>query len=194
MIAKLTGIVDEILDDAIVIDVNGVGYLVYVTTKLLQESVIGDKVSVRIEHIIKQDAQFLCGFQSTEEAGVFKVLLNVHGIGVRSALAILSTLSISEIASAVATQDASALSRVSGIGKKTAERILLELKDKTLSVLKDIKPQNNANINDAMLGLISLGYQKNVVLPLLQKITKRLGFNASANDIIREALKEITLL
>ena len=122
---------------------------------------------------------------------VSNALLNVHGIGVRSALAILSTLSISEIATAVATQDATPLSRVSGIGKKTAERILLELKDKTLSTLRNIQPQNNENINDAMLGLISLGYQKNNVVRLLQKVSKELGSNASANDLILRALKEI---
>ena len=191
MIAKLTGIVDEILDDAVVIDVGGVGYLVYATTRLLHESTVGAQISLQIEHIIKQDAQFLCGFQTKEEVAVFRVLLNVHGIGVRSALAILSTLSISEIATAIATQDAIPLSRVSGIGKKTAERILLELKDKTLSTLKDVKPQSNENINDAMLGLLSLGYQKSSVVPLLQKISKELGSTASANDLILRALKEI---
>ena len=68
---------------------------------------------------------------------------------------------------------------------------MLELKDKTLSTLKDVKPQNNENINDAMLGLISLGYQKNNVVQLLQKISKELGSNASANDLILRALKEI---
>ena len=122
---------------------------------------------------------------------VSNALLNVHGIGVRSALAILSTLSISEFATAVATQDATPLSRVSGIGKKTAERILLELKDKTLSTLRNVQPQNNENINDAMLGLISLGYQKNNVARLLHKVSKELGSNASANDLILRALKEI---
>ncbi len=191
MIAKLTGTVDEILDDSIIIDVNGVGYQVYATSSLLQGSAVGAPISVCIEHIIKQDAQFLCGFQSKEEAGVFKVLLNVHGIGVRSALSILSTLSISEIATAVATQDASMLSRVSGIGKKTAARILLELKDKTLSVLKDVNYQSNETLNDAILGLISLGYSRNSVVPLLQKISQELGVNAETNDLIRQALKEI---
>ena len=194
MIAKLTGIVDEILDDSIIIDVNGVGYQVYATSSLLKKSTVGETISVQIEHIIKQDTQFLCGFQTKEEVGVFRVLLNVHGIGVRSALSILPTLSISEIATAVATQDATPLSRVSGIGKKTAERILLELKDKTLLNVKDVQLQSNSAINDAMLGLISLGYQKSIVLPLLQKVTKKLGFNAPSNEIIREALREVTTL
>jgi len=191
MIAKLTGIVDAILDDSIIIDVNGIGYQVYATSSLLQKSIVGERLSVQIEHIIKQDAQFLCGFQTKEEIGVFRVLLNVHGIGVRSALAILSTLSISEIATAVATQDATPLSRVSGIGKKTAERILLELKDKTLVAIKDVQLQSNSAINDAMLGLISLGYKKSKILPLLQQISSELGANITANDLIIHALRNL---
>ena len=191
MIAKLTGIVDAILDDSIIIDVNGIGYQVYATSSLLQKSIVGERLSVQIEHIIKQDAQFLCGFQTKEEIGVFRVLLNVHGIGVRSALTILSTLSISEIATAVATQDATPLSRVSGIGKKTAERILLELKDKTLVSIKDVQLQSNSAINDAMLGLISLGYKKSKILPLLQQISSELGANITANDLIIHALRNL---
>ncbi len=191
MIAKLTGVVDEILDDSIIIDVNGMGYQVYATSSLLQKSIVGERISVQIEHIIKQDAQFLCGFQTKEEVGVFRVLLNVHGIGVRSALAILSTLSIGEIATAIATQDATPLSRVSGIGKKTAERILLELKDKTLVAIKDVQPQSNSAINDAMLGLISLGYKKSKILPLLQQISSELGCNVAANDLIVHALRNL---
>lgn len=191
MIAKLTGVIDEILEDSIIVDVNGVGYQVYVTSSLLHGSSVGAQISVRIEHIIKQDAQFLCGFQTKEEIGVFRVLLNVHGIGVRSALAILSALTISEIATAIATQDASLLSKVSGIGQKTAERILLELKDKTVAEIKDVTYSNNENIQDAMLGLISLGYKKNDILPLLQRISKELGSTASANDLIFRTLKEV---
>ena len=191
MIAKLTGVVDQILDDSIVIDVGGVGYQVYITSKLKQGLTLGDSASVRILHIFKQETQFLCGFQNDDEMSVFKILLDIHGIGIKSALAILSTLTISEIATAVATQEPSIISRVSGIGKKTAERILLELKDKTLTELKDVTQHQNPNLNDAMLGLISLGYQKNSILPLLREISKRLGADASANDLIIQALKEI---
>lgn len=191
MIAKLTGTIDEILRDSIIIDVAGVGYQVYVTSRLLQESVVGVKTSIKVLHVIKQDVQLLCGFSTEEEMGIFKVLLSIHGVGVRSALSILSTLSISEIATAIATQDAILLSQVSGIGKKTAERILLELKDKSLAAVKDIKHQNNDNMHDAMLGLISLGYQRNEVLPLLQKISNELGLTATANDLIIHALRKI---
>ncbi len=192
MIAKLTGTVDQILEDSIIIDVGGVGYQVYVTSKLIQQIEPGNSISVRTCHIFRQEMQFLCGFQNEEEMRVFKALLDVPGIGVKSGIAVLSTLSIGEIATAIATQDSAILCRVSGIGKKTAERILLELKDKSLTELKDIaKQENNENLNDALLGLISLGYQKNHVLPLLKEISKKLGTDATANDLIIQALREI---
>ena len=192
MIAKLSGAVDQILEDSIIIDVGGVGYQVFVTSKFAQQLEIGIQISARICHIFRQEMQFLCGFQNEEEMRVFKALLDVPGIGVKSGLAVLSTLSIGEVATAIATQDSAILCRVSGIGKKTAERILLELKDKSLTELKDVvKQQDNENLNDALLGLISLGYQKSNVLPLLKDISRRLGGNASANDLIIQALREI---
>lgn len=191
MIAKLTGIVDEILDEALVIDVSGVGYQVFATSKLLQSAVVGERISIRVLHIFKQDAQYLCGFQSSDEIGVFKALLDVPGIGVKSALAVLSTLSIAEFATAVAMQDSEALRKVNGIGRKTAERVLLELKDKSLPKLKDVSTHGNENLNDAMLGLISLGYQKGSILPLLKEISQQLGTTATANELILAALKRI---
>ena len=191
MIAKLTGIVDEILDEALIIDVSGVGYQVFATSKLLQSAVVGERISVRVLHIFKQDAQYLCGFQSGDEIGVFKALLDVPGIGVKSALAVLSTLSIAEFATAVAMQDSEALRKINGIGRKTAERVLLELKDKSLPKLKDVSTHGNENLNDAMLGLISLGYQKGSILPLLKEISQQLGATATANELILAALKRI---
>ena len=120
MIAKLSGIVDQILEDSIIIDVGGVGYQVFVTSKFAKQLEVCAQISVRIYHIFRQEMQFLCGFQSEEEMRVFKALLDVPGIGVKSGLAVLSTLSIGEVATAIATQDSSILCRVSGIGKKTA--------------------------------------------------------------------------
>lgn len=192
MIARLSGVVDEVLEDSLIIDVGDVGYQVFVTDQLRQCSEVGSSLSLRIFHIFKQEFQYLCGFKDSEEIRIFKALLDVHGIGVKSALAILSTLSIEEFATAVATQDSTALCRVSGVGKKTAERILLELKDKTLTKLKDVvSKHDNESLNDALLGLISLGYQKNSVLPLLKEISQRLGPTASANELIVNALREL---
>ena len=191
MIAKLKGKVDEIFDDSIIIDANGVGYQVYVASQLKNSANIGDAISLRIYHIFKQENQYLCGFQDAEEMNIFKALLDVPGIGVKSAMSILSTLSIEEFAMAVASQDPTTLCRAGGVGKKTAERILLELKDKTLTKIKDVCSKGNENINDAILGLISLGYQKNNILKIVSEVSQKLGQSASTNELIVQCLKEI---
>lgn len=191
MIAKLTGIIDEIFEDSVIIDVNGTGYQVFITSKLKNSLETGEKVSLKISHIFKQENQFLCGFQSEDEKNAFKVLMDVPGIGVKSAMAILSSISLEDLATAIATQEAVILCKVPGVGKKTAERILLELKDKNITKIKDVYDKSNENINDAVLGLISLGYQKSIVQKTIINVYKRLGSNTPTNELIVEALKEI---
>lgn len=191
MIAKLSGIIDEILDDSIVVDVNGIGYQIFITSKLKSNLEIGEKISLKISHIFKQENQFLCGFQYEDEKNAFKVLMDVPGIGIKSAMAILSAISLEELATAIATQEASILCKVSGVGRKTAERILLELKDKNIAKIKDVYDKSNENINDAVLGLISLGYQKSIVQKTIINVYKKLGSNTPTNELIVESLKEI---
>ncbi len=204
MIAKLKGNIDSINDDStIIIDVNGVGYMVFVSSKLIENIHVGDYVDIKTMHIFKQDQQYLCGFQNSEELTIFKALLDVPGIGVKSAMSIISSLSIQEIAVGIATQDSSILCRVNGIGKKTASRILLELKDKSLTKLT-IDPQNNnnlnnnnniyndQNVNDAILGLVSLGYQKSHVIRVINDIMKNNDYkNIQTNELIVLGLKNI---
>ncbi|MDR3031309.1 MAG: Holliday junction branch migration protein RuvA [Holosporales bacterium] len=191
MIARLTGKIDFILEDSIIIDANGIGFQVFIATKLKDSFSIGQEISLRIFHVFRQEQQYLCGFSNEEELNIFKALLDVPGIGVKSAISVLSTLSVEEFAVAVANQDPETLCRVGGVGRKTAERILLELKDKTITKIKDIYFKENQNINDAILGLISLGYQKNMVIKLISEISKTLGQTASTNEIIVQCLKNI---
>ncbi len=192
MLAKLKGTVDAILEDSIIIDVNGVGYLVHVSSKFLEAVHVGDNVDVRVHHIFKQEQQILCGFKNSEEMSIFKALLDVHGIGVKSAMSVLSTLSPEEFAMAVANQDPTTLCRVGGIGRKTAERILLELKDKTLIKMMEVcSSKIKSNVNDAILGLISLGYQKGSISRAIAEVSARLGKEASTNELIVQCLKEI---
>lgn len=191
MIAKLSGIIDEILDDSIVIDVNGIGYQVFIASKLKSSLEIGEKISLKISHIFKQENQFLCGFQYEDEKNAFKVLMDVPGIGIKSAMAILSAISLEDLATAIATQEAAILCKVPGVGRKTAERILLELKDKNIAKIKDVYDKSNENINDAVLGLISLGYQKSIVQKTIINVYKKLGSSTPTNELIIESLKEI---
>lgn len=193
MIAKLKGKIDEINEDHVIIDVLGVCYTVYVSLKFIESLKVGDSAEIRTMHIFKQEQQFLCGFANFEEQTVFKALLDVHGVGVKSGMSVLSSLSPMEIAVAIATQDSSILCKVNGIGKKTAERILLELKDKTITKF-EYKPSEKSStnsINDAILGLISLGYQKSQVIKVVNNVINREGNNITTNDLIVLCLKEI---
>lgn len=193
MIAKLKGVVDTINEDSLIIDVGGVGYSVFVTSRFLSDVHKGDKVDVLTYHIFRQDQQYLCGFQSNSEIALFKNLLDVPGIGVKSALAVLSILSPEKLAIAIATQDTDALLKVGGIGKKSAARILLELKGKSSLQLKDspVLNLNSDNVNDAILGLVSLGYQRSYVLEKVSKIVNEVGRDVSTNEIILQCLKEL---
>ncbi len=194
MIAKLKGIIDSVMGDSVIIDVGGVGYFVYVTARFLSTTQVGDSVEVLVHHIFKQDQQYLCGFQNSYELALFKNLLDVPGIGVKSALSILSMLSPEELAIAIASQDAAALFKVSGIGAKTASRILLELKGKTILEIKNLNRTvggTSGNVNDAILGLISLGYQRNHVIKAVQKVIRDCGDSAPVNDIIVLSLREL---
>jgi Holliday junction DNA helicase RuvA len=191
MIAKLRGTIDYILEDSVIIDTGILGYKVNVSQKLLQKLKIGEEIGLYIHHVFKQEQQYLCGFTDYEEINVFEALLNVPSIGVKSALSVVSDLTIEEFAMAIANQDADTLCRVNGIGEKTAARILLELKGKTLLKIKDMYSKGKSHVNDAMLGLVSLGYQKAKVMRTLTKVCDEIGHDAPANEIIVHCLKEL---
>ncbi|MDR1034389.1 MAG: Holliday junction branch migration protein RuvA [Holosporales bacterium] len=191
MIAKLRGVVDSILDDSILLEVHGICFQVFVSSRCKKSIRVGDDLVLRILHIFKQEGQTLCGFQNDEEIGIFKALLDVRGIGIKSSLSILSELSIEEIAMAVIDQDATMLCRAEGVGKKTAERILLELKGKTIPKISDIKLVGNGVIGDAILGLLSLGYKKDSIIKVVSNIAEKIGQKATTSDIIVQSLKEL---
>jgi Holliday junction DNA helicase RuvA len=190
MIAKLRGVIDSILEDSIIIDVCGVGYHVYVSEKLRSTLIVGMDIVLGVLHIFRQESQSLYGFKDEMEKNIFKALLDVPGVGVKSAMSALSALSPEEFASAVANQDTSIICMAHGIGKKTAERILLELKDKVLTKLGPGNYVGSGNVSDAILGLVSLGYNKNNIVRNVNDIAARLGTNATASDIIFSFLKD----
>jgi Holliday junction DNA helicase RuvA len=194
MIAKLRGIVDSILDDSIYLDVHGICFQIFVSARCKESIEVGEDLVLKILHIFRPENQILCGFQSEDEIGIFKALLDVQGIGIKSSLSILSTLSIEEIAMAVIDQDADALCRVNGIGKKTAERILLELKGRTLPKVTDIGLAGNGTIGDAILGLVSLGYKKDKVIKVVSSVAEKLGHTSkvTTSEIIVQSLKELS--
>lgn len=131
MIGRINGVLLEKTPPLVLIDVNGVGYECEVPMSTFYNlPAIGEKVVLLTQFIVREDAQLLYGFGSDRERLTFRQLLKVNGVGAKSALSILSGLSVDELVQAVALQDAALLTRVPGVGKKTAERLLLELKDK----------------------------------------------------------------
>ena len=191
MIGRISGILLDKTPPLALIDCNGVGYECEVplsTFYLLPQ--VGDKVTLLTHFVVREDAQLLFGFGTNQERLMFRQLLKVNGIGAKSALAILSGLSIDELIQAVSLQEAGLLTRVPGIGKKTAERLLLELKDKfTLDSALSIKGSGMASISqDVLNALIALGYNERESL----NAVKSLDINLTVNDGIKQALKYLS--
>ena len=191
MIGRISGILLDKTPPLALIDCNGVGYECEVpmsTFYLLPQ--VGDKVTLLTHFVVREDAQLLFGFGTHQERLMFRQLLKVNGIGAKSALAILSGLSIDELIQAVSLQEAGLLTRVPGIGKKTAERLLLELKDKfTLDSALSIKGSGIASISqDVLNALIALGYNERESL----KAVKSLDIKLTVNDGIKQALKYLS--
>lgn len=152
--------------------------------------VIGEKVVMLTHFVVREDAQLLYGFGSDQERATFRQLLKVNGIGAKSALSILSGLSIDDLVQAVAMQDSAMLTRVPGVGKKTAERLLLELKDKfTVSGLtaSNLSQPKSAS-SDVLNALISLGYNEREALAAV----KVLPADVTVADGIKLALKSLS--
>ena len=194
MIARLTGILAESSYSQCIIDVHGVGYEVAIPLstfdKLPQP---GNEVKLHIFTQVREDAISLFGFATGDEKALFKQLLNVSGIGGKLALSVLSAMPVSTFVSAVVNGDIKALSRISGIGKRTAERMVVELKDK-LSALGtgDAAPaaaKNSAAVNDACLALEQLGFKRDavnkVVNALLSELTDE---EKTTENLLRKAI------
>jgi Holliday junction DNA helicase RuvA len=191
MIGRISGILLDKMPPLALIDCNGVGYECEVpmsTFYLLPQ--VGEKVSLLTHFVVREDAQLLFGFGTNQERLMFRQLLKVNGIGARSALAILSGLSIDELIEAVSLQEAGPLTRVPGIGKKTAERLLLELKDKfTLDSALSMKGSGMTSISkDVLNALIALGYNERESLNAVNSLDS----NSSVNDGIKQALKYLS--
>lgn len=187
MIGRLRGLLAEKNPPQILIDIGGVGYTVDVpmsTYYHLPE--LGQEVTLLTHFIVREDAQILYGFLNATERETFRLLIKVTGIGPRTGLSILSGLSVDDLAQAVATQEVARLVKAPGIGKKTAERLLLELKGKMGEDLgiQSSAPQNSAQ-NDIMQALLALGYSEKDAKTTL----KQLPADISVTDGIKQALR-----
>ncbi|MEX8498209.1 Holliday junction branch migration protein RuvA [Leptothrix ochracea] len=192
MIGRLTGLLAEKNPPLVLVDVGGVGYEVDVPMSTFYNlPPLGERVTLLTQFVVREDAQLLYGFLSHEERQAFRQLIKISGIGPRMALAVLSGLSVTELAQAVAAQEARRLVKVPGIGKKTAERLLLELKDKLSPTLTPIEALGTAPRHDheadIVQALIALGYSERDADTAL----KALPPGVSVSDGIRMALKSL---
>lgn len=190
MIGRIKGILLESNPPQIVVDVNGVGYEIDVPMSTFYNlPALGQEVTLLTHMLVREDAQLLYGFLTREERETFRQLLKVSGIGARTALAVLSGLSVGELVNAVAMQDANMLTRVPGIGKKTAERLILELKDKLTATLGNasVVAAVDNTLSDIINALIGLGYSDREA----RNAAKKLPEGVSVSDGIRMALQNI---
>ena len=191
MIGRLHGILLEKTPPLVLIDCNGVGYECEVPMSTFNHlPAIGEKVIMLTHFVVREDAQLLYGFGSNQERATFRQLLKVNGIGAKSALSILSGLSIDELVQAVALQDTAMLTRVPGVGKKTAERLLLELKDKfTIDGVAAMSTnQAKSASGDVLNALLALGYNEREALAAV----KLLPADVAVADGIRQSLKALS--
>jgi Holliday junction DNA helicase RuvA len=192
VIGRLTGMLLEKNPPQVLVDVNGVGYEVEVPMSTFYNlPPTGERVTLHTQFIVREDAQLLYGFASDRERATFRLLLKVNGIGAKSALGILSGLSVEDLAQAIALQEASLLTRIPGIGKKTAERLLLELKDKLGFEATTVSASGASAANaghDTLNALLALGYNEREALAAV----KQLPPDISVSEGIRQSLKALS--
>ena len=194
MIGRITGRLAEKNPPQILVDVNGVGYELEVPMSTFYGlPALGQNVSLTTHMAVREDGHFLYGFATEDERAAFRQLLKVAGIGARTALAVLSGLSVHDLAQAVALQESGRLVKIPGIGKKTAERLLLELRDKLAKALPAVAGSVTANLPgddraDIVNALLALGYNEKEALGAVKNLPEGVG----VSDGIRQALKGLS--
>lgn len=213
MFAKLTGRIDTIFPDSLILDVGGVGYLVFASGKTLSRiGGPGDPVSLLIETHVREDHIHLYGFASREERDWFRLLTSVQGVGARSGLAILSVCAPDRLLLAIASNDTSLLRQADGVGPKLATRIASELKDKVQNMNlgpvaaspavadkkkkttkeEDTPPVDFTLDQDAISALVNLGYGRSEAFSAVMAVRQKANDNPTIDTLIKFALKELS--
>jgi Holliday junction DNA helicase RuvA len=193
MYRYIKGIIEEISEDFIVIDNSGIGYKVHTSVNTIKDIKIGEEVKIYTYLNVREDDMSLYGFGMKTELELFLKLISVSKIGPKVGLGILSALSVDQIKYAIINEDANKLSEAPGVGKKTANRMILELKDK----IKDYNIENvemsnlnvNSNYDESIDALVALGYTKYEASNVISRIDTK---NLSTEDIIKLSLSELS--
>ena len=197
MIAKLKGLIDSLGEDWAVIDVGGVGYLVFCSGRTLGRLGVGEAAEVMVETHVREDHIHLYGFIDAVERDWFRLLITVQGVGAKVALGLLTVLSSDELVQAIAAADKAVITQAPGVGPKLATRILNELKDKIGTIALAGAPggqpaaEPGGAVSDAASALVNLGYQPSQALSAVSRAAGRLGEGADVEALIRGGLSEL---
>lgn len=204
MIGRLKGVVEAIGESHCIIDVNGVGYEVQASSRALRGMKLGEVAALSIDTHVREDAIRLFGFSSEVERSWFRTLQNVQGVGSKVALSLLGTLAPQELANAIALGDWASVERAPGIGKKLAQRIVLELKEKAPGLAigqiagapagagGPLQPPEGNAAAEAISALVNLGYQPALAAQAVAVAHKELGPEADTAKLIRRGLRELS--
>ncbi len=202
MIARLKGLLDAVLEDRVIVDVGGVGYVVFCSIRTLNRLPgIGEAVRLEIETHVREDHIHLYGFYEPAERDWFRLLTTVQGVGARVAMAILSTLSPDDLAQAIAAQDKAAVSRANGVGPKVAGRIVSELKDKAanVSLVQTVHApaisgaaQQPDMMEDAVSALVNLGYSRTEAFGAVARAGGKLEDAPDIGALVKGGLAELS--
>jgi len=201
VITFLEGVLRKALPTLVVIEVNGVGYEVFVPLSTFEAlPATGQKVHLLTQLIVREDAHILYGFATDEERDLFRLLVqHVTGVGPKLACAVLSGMPVSMFKTAVAESNITALSKISGLGKKTAERIVLEMRDKlgvtaswqTPDTGSPAIPGSERQVNDTVLALVTLGYKQPEAIKAVRESAKDTGNADDAEKLLKAALRRL---
>ena len=193
MISYVRGVLDYKEPSLVIVDINGIGYEVFVPLSTYQKlPAVGGQVKLHTYHHVREDAMQLYGFLSSEEKEVFELVLSISGVGTKVALSILSFISVNEFRRAIAQGDMKTLTKIPGIGKKSAERMVLELKDKIGDIQIDermLRLLEAESTNDAVSALLTLGAGQSAAEYAVYRAERLLGEEAKIEDHIAQALK-----
>tara|TARA_E500000081_G_C6084872_1_gene329695 strand:+ start:87 stop:662 length:576 start_codon:yes stop_codon:yes gene_type:complete len=190
MIGRIKGTLEYIKTTEVLIDVNGIGYEIQMPmTSIYQLPEIGESVTVYTHLIVREDLHLLCGFIDENEKAMFKELIKTNGVGAKMALTILSTMSASDFLNAVNNSDINSLTKIPKIGKKTAERLLIEIRDRFKNITIESNNHMPSNFKeDAVNGLVALGYSNKEAKNMIDNVQNE---DLSTEELIKEALKNI---
>ena len=193
MITHIEGRLVEKNPTDVVIDCNGVGYLIHISLHTFSKLPASENVRLYTHMQVREDAHTLYGFSGRTEREIFRLLVSVSGVGASTARAMLSSLAPQQVAEAIASEDVVTIQSVKGIGLKTAQRVILDLKDKILKVygLEDVSNvASNTNINEALSALETLGFARKQAEKVCEKIVQE-DPDATVETIIKQALKNL---